>query len=92
MNELLHILALIGATLIISRSTLFRRIQRFWPALLGCSQCVGAWVGIAAGASGVITTGHGILLDAVIVGAATSFSSMLADAVLLNLLGDPTKP
>lgn len=85
----LHILALIGATLIIVRSTLFRPIQKLWPALFQCSQCSGTWVGIAAGASGVVAIGHGRILDAVIVGAATSFSAMLADAVLLKLLGDP---
>lgn len=92
MQILLHILALIGVTLIIARSTLFRPVQRFWPALFRCSQCIGTWVGIAAGASGIVTAGHGRLLDAVIVGASTSFSAMLADAVLLKLLGDPTKP
>jgi len=47
------------------------------------------WVGIAAGASGVVAAGHGRVLDAIIVGAATSFLSTLADAVLLKLLGDP---
>lgn len=36
-----------------------------------------------------MTIGHGRVLDAFVVGAATSFLSLLADAVLLRLLGDP---
>jgi len=62
------------------------------PALFRCAQCTGAWVGAAAGATGIVTTGHGRILDAVVVGAATSFLSTLADAVLLKLLGDPNDP
>ena len=89
MTDLLHIVALIGATLIVVRGTLFRPIQRRWPALFECSQCTGMWVGMAAGASGVAVVGHGRVVDALIVGAATSFLSMAADAVLLKLLGDP---
>jgi len=81
--------ALIGLTLIIVRGTIFRPVRRLWPALLECSQCTGMWVGMTAGASGVVSTGHGRILDTVIVGAATSFLSLLADAVLLNLLGHP---
>jgi len=81
--------ALVGVTLIVVRSTLLRPLQRLWPALFQCSQCTGTWIGFAAGASGLVQTGHGRALDAVIVGAATSFLSLLADAVLLYLLGDP---
>jgi hypothetical protein len=87
----MFLLALIGITLIVVRSTLFRPFRRLWPALLMCSQCSGAWVGAAAGASGLVTVGHGRVVDAVVVGAATSFLALLADAVLLNLLGDPEK-
>jgi hypothetical protein len=89
MNDLLTLSALVGATLIVVRATLLRPLQRLWPALFGCSQCVGTWVGIVAGAAGVVPTGRGRLLDAIVVGAATSFLSMLADAILLWLLGDP---
>lgn len=87
-------LALIGATLIVVRGTIFRPLQRLWPALFQCSQCSGTWIGFVAGASGLVQTGHGRVLDAVIAGAATSLLSLLADAVLLSLLGDPgeTKP
>jgi hypothetical protein len=81
--------ALIGLTLIIVRGTIFGWLQRLWPALFRCSQCTGMWVGMAAGASGVAQMGHGRVLDALIIGSATSFLSMLADAVLLKLLGDP---
>jgi hypothetical protein len=88
---LLLALALVGTTLIIVRGTIFAPIRKLWPELLGCSQCTGTWIGIAAGASGVVSTGHGGILDAMIVGSATSFLSMLADAVLLRLLGDPSE-
>jgi hypothetical protein len=89
MNSFLLLSALIGTTLIIVRSAALRPLRRIWPALFECSQCTGTWIGAAAGASGVVSTGHGRILDTVIVGAATSFLSLLADAVLLNLLGHP---
>jgi hypothetical protein len=88
-NETLHLLALVGTTLIVVRGTVFKPLQRLWPALFRCSQCAGTWVGAAAGAFGVVVVGHDRVLDAVIVGAATSFLSLLADAVLLKLLGSP---
>ena len=88
---ILLIASLIGTTLIIVRSTLFKPIQRLWPPLFQCSQCVGMWVGASASAYGIIQVGQGRLLDALIVGAATSFLSLLADAVLLKLLGDPNE-
>jgi hypothetical protein len=91
MNALLHTFALIGITLIVVRSTIFAPIRRIRLPLLQCTQCAGTWVGVVAGASGIVTAGHGRFLDAVIVGAATSFASMLADAILLNLLGDPSE-
>jgi len=85
----LHLSALIGATLILVRGTIFRPLQRLYPPLFGCSQCTGTWVGIAAGAAGLVTTGHGRVVDVLVVGCATSFLSMAADGVLLFLLGDP---
>jgi hypothetical protein len=91
MTAVLLLAALIGATLIVVRSTIFRPIRRFWPDLLECSQCTGAWIGAVAGASGLVTAGHGRVLDALVVGAATSFLATLADAILLHLLGDPEK-
>lgn len=89
MNSFLLISALIGTTLLVVRSVVLGPVRRLWPALFGCAQCAGFWVGVTAGASGVVSTGHERALDALIVGAATSFLSLLADAVLLHLLGDP---
>jgi hypothetical protein len=89
LSGLLLVSALVGATLIVVRSTLFRRLQMLWPGLFRCAQCSGTWVGVAAGASGVVSLGHGRIVDAIIVGAATSFLALLAEAVLLTLLGDP---
>ena len=90
MNTILLISALIGATLIVVRGTILRRLRALWPALLECSQCTGAWVGVMAGMTGVVSVGRGRIVDAIIVGAATSFLAMVADAVLLSLLGDPS--
>jgi hypothetical protein len=81
--------SLVGATLIVVRGTIFSPLQERFPALFGCSQCFGTWVGIAGGASGLVTTGHGRVVDALVVGCATSFLAMVADALLLTLLGDP---
>jgi hypothetical protein len=90
-NVFLLILALVGTTLIVARGTVANPIRRIWPALFQCSQCVGFWIGVGAGASGIVSTGHGRALDAFVVGAAASFASMLADATLLKLLGDPNE-
>jgi len=81
--------ALVGLTLILVRSVLFERLRGLWPALLECAQCSGFWVGAAAGASGVAVLGHGRAIDTILAGTATSFLSLLADGVLLKLLGDP---
>lgn len=90
MSTALILAALIGTTLIVVRSTLLRPIRQLGPTLLGCSQCVGFWIGAAAGASGLLSgAAAGRVLDALVVGTATSFLALLADAVLLNLLGHP---
>jgi hypothetical protein len=91
MNTILLLSALVGATLIIVRGTICRPIRRIWPALLECSQCTGTWVGIAAGASGIVSVDQGRVVNAVVVGAATSFLAMMGDAILLKLLGDPSE-
>ena len=83
--------ALIGLTLILVRSTICRPIQRLWPAFFRCGQCCGLWVGLVAGASGIAPLDHGRVVDAVLVGGVTSFLSLVADAVLLKLLGDPNE-
>lgn len=83
--------ALVGVTLVIVRGTVFGPLRMFWPTFLECSQCVGFWCGAIAGVNGIAVLGHGRLLDAVLIGGATSFLSVLADAILLKLLGDPSK-
>lgn len=89
MRDLLLVCSLVGATLIVVRGTICRPLQRFWPALFQCSQCAGFWVGAAAGVGGIVSVGQGRAVDAVVVGAANSLLSMVVDAVLLKLLGDP---
>lgn len=89
MTDLLLIAALIGATLIVVRGTIFAPVRRLWPALLKCSQCAGTWVGAAAGASGLVSVGHGRVVDVVVVGAATSFLAHAADALFIHVLGEP---
>lgn len=91
MNTILLLSALIGATLIIVRGTICRPIQKLWPAFFGCCQCTGTWVGIVAGTSGIVSVGQGRVVDAIVVGAATSFLAMVADGILLKLLGDPSE-
>ena len=83
------LIALVGSTLLVVRGTIFARVRVLWPALLGCSQCAGFWVGAAGGIAGLVSVGRGRALDAVVVGAATSVLSTVVDAVLLKLLGDP---
>lgn len=88
-NSVLILAALIGTTLIVVRGTIFARVQRFWPALFQCAQCTGFWVGVIAVASKIVTLGYSKPIDAIVVGTATSFLAMAADAVLVSLLGDP---
>jgi hypothetical protein len=79
-----NLLAGIGATLILVRSVIFRRVRRIWPELLQCSQCMGFWVGAAIGLAQRSTP-----TDWILYGCATSFLSLLAEGVLSKLLGDP---
>ena len=92
MTSFLLVSALIGATLLVTRSAILHPVRRLFPALLGCSQCTGFWIGGAAGGSGVVVLGRGPLLGAILVGAAISLLALLADGVLLRLLGDPDAP
>lgn len=85
----LHIIALVGATLLVVRSAAFSPLRKFGPRLLSCGQCTGTWIGAAAGGSGIVPLGHGRALDAIIVGAAISFLALAADAMLVHLLGMP---
>jgi len=86
---MLELIGLVGITLIIVRGTIFGPVRRLWPALLGCAQCTGTWIGAAAGGAGLLPLGHGAVLDAVFLSGATSVSSLAVDAVLIHLLGDP---
>ena len=87
MLALIHMFALIGATLIVTDSVIFRPIRRLAP-MLKCSQCVGFWIGAAAGAIGLVSLSHGHVLDSILVGCATSFLAQFFGAVLMNLLGE----
>lgn len=82
-------LALVGTTIIVTRSTLFRPLQTFYPMFFACSMCVGFWVGVFAVLSGIVTPESPGLRGLFVVGTATSFLSLLSDAVLIKLLGDP---
>lgn len=89
MSEFLVLCAAVGTTLIVVDSTLFKPIQKLWPALLKCAQCAGFWIGAAVGASGLLDVGHGRIINAFVVGTGTSFLALLAYAVLVSLLGEP---
>lgn len=81
--------ALVGATLAMVRGTIFRRVRLLYPPLLRCSQCTGFWVGVLAGLSGLVGVGHGLVVDALVVGCATSFLAQAADALFIHVLGEP---
>ena len=89
MSQPMVYVALVGVTLIIVRGTIFVGLRKLFPALLECSQCTGAWVGIVAGASGVASMGYGRSLDALLAGGAVSVLALLTDALLVRALGDP---
>jgi hypothetical protein len=89
LTSFLLVSALVGATLIVTSSTLLRPVRRLYPPLLHCSQCSGFWVGALAGATGLVSVGCGRALGALVVGCATSFLSQVADGVLSKLLGPP---
>jgi hypothetical protein len=74
-----------GITLIIVRGTIFKRFRRFWPSLLECAQCTGWWVGVIIGALAGARGITGIL----VAGGTSSLAALLADAILIRLLGDP---
>lgn len=80
------LLGLVGITLIITQGTIFERLRQRISALK-CPQCVGMWVGSAAGAYGLPQTDHGRVVDAFIVGGAVSFLAMLF-GVILSVLDD----
>lgn len=104
MNTLYHgpdihvILALVGATIIITRGTIFKGLQRSrLGGFFTCSLCVGFWIGAVSlfvlrhGAGSY--AGHSLtwwaVADFFLDGASVALLSLAADAVLLKLLGDP---
>jgi|WetSurMetagenome_2_1015567.scaffolds.fasta_scaffold331850_2 hypothetical protein len=88
MRDFLMVTALIGATLIVTQSVLFRPIRRLWPSLLKCGQCVGTWIGVSAGFFGLLRAVDNIFLNALIVGASNSVLVMLVDGVLCLMFGE----
>lgn len=91
------ILALVGATIIITRGTIFSRVQKFWPHFFTCSLCVGFWIGavsmLALRHGSGASAGHSLtwwaIADFFLDGATVALLSLASDAVLLKLLGDP---
>lgn len=91
MRDFLLLSALIGATLIVVRGTIFRRMRAVWPAFLACSQCVGFWVGVGAGATSIVSLGYGRWFDTALMGCAVSALAMVTDIVLLKIADGPAE-
>lgn len=94
MIDLIHLLGLVGITLIVARGALLRPVRRLAPKLFGCPQCVGWHVGfwmtgIQAFLTGVLP---GVLLHAILVGGAVSLLSGLSDGVLQHFFGEMIEP
>lgn len=90
MIDFIHLVGLVGITLIVTHGTLLRGIRRLAPKFLGCPQCIGFhigfWVtGVQAVLSGVT---YGAALHAVLVGGAVSVLSALADGALQHFFGE----
>jgi hypothetical protein len=92
------ILALVGATIIITRGVIFSRVQKL-SHFFTCSLCVGFWVGAVSmfalrhgqgSASGHPFVWLWVVPDFFLDGATVALLSLAADAVLLRLLGDPS--
>jgi hypothetical protein len=89
--EFLHLIGLVGVTLILVRGSIFARLRRSVP-ILGCAQCLGFWMGAvpsAYGRFGGPWTGWrnaiDILWNATIAGGVISLLSSLAEAILAAL-------
>ena len=85
-------LALVGATIALVRGALFRRVRAI-ATPLGCAQCTGFWVGVAGTA--LLPTRTGLELysvrvgDGLVSGLGVSLLALVADALLVRLLGEP---
>lgn len=89
MNLAFALISLAGTTLIVVRGTVFGFLQKMWPALFQCAQCAGMWVGASFAAIGAVQVHPNVFINAFFVGSATSLTALLADALLVKLLGDP---
>ena len=84
-----HLFALAGVTLIVTRGTIFEPLQRRFPALMKCPMCFGFWVGLGDGILSSEAIAWSLVWPIVLSGATVSLASLLADALLIKLLGDP---
>jgi hypothetical protein len=77
--------ALAGVTIIVTRGTIFGRLQAAWPVFFRCALCVGFWVGAFALLywRRAAERPSDFLLD----GATVALLSFLADGVLAWLHG-----
>lgn len=92
-DSALLLVAFVGMTIVLVRGSIFSPL-RSKLSVLNCSLCTSVWVG------GV---GHGLLAcqagqkwfliieSSLLFGSATAVLALLADAVLLRLLGDPNE-
>jgi len=87
-NAFVTFMALVGATILVTQARIVAPLRRLAPKFFGCAQCVGTWIGFAGGGSGLLPLGHGRVIDAILVGFATSVLSLLVAGVLLILLGE----
>ena len=90
MIELVHLVGLIGLTLIVTRSSLFARVRKL-ASFLSCSQCVGWHMGFWStvltyeGAASPWPIVGARFWYAVLVGGVVSLLSSLSEAVLSAL-------
>ena len=85
------IVALVGATIIITRGSIFRGLQESRAgSFFSCSLCVGWWMGavgmaVLRGASFSVDAVKDFFLD----GCSVSILSFVVTAILIRLLDDP---
>ena len=85
------IVALVGATIIITRGTIFRGLQQGRARVFfACSLCMGFWVGaVTMLVLRPVSTPWGSFVDFVLDGSSIALLSLAADAILIRLLGEP---
>lgn len=89
----MDILALIGATIILTWSPLFGFFHRLYPKFFECAMCTGFWIGLMG--SFVRRADHMPLLDHLFSGFAVSLlafaTSLILERIQLPLLKDKDK-